>query len=90
MHLKISLSQFAITASDGQTLADPEVRFGGGGGRQLLAGGPNPPPFSTFSPDLGHFILKLLNFDHYFLFHFYCFYSFWSGPPRRLGLGEGG
>ena len=29
---------------------------------------PNLPPFSSFSAELGHFILKLLNLDIYFLF----------------------
>ena len=40
-----------------------------GGGGQILAEGPNLPPFSSFSTDLGHFILKkLLNLDIYFIF----------------------
>ena len=38
--------------------------------------GPNLPPFSALSADLGHFILKLLNFDIYFLFYvnFLCLF----------------
>ena len=39
--------------------------FGGG---QVLAEGPNLPPFSSYSTDLGHFILKFLYFD-IFLFY---------------------
>ena len=36
---------------------------------EVLAEGPNLFPFSSISTDLGHFILKLLNFDIYFLFY---------------------
>ena len=50
-----------------QTLADAAGRFFGGGG--FLTEGPNLPPFSSLSTDLGHFILKLPNFDIYFLFY---------------------
>ena len=35
-------------------------------GGAVLAEGPNLPPFTSFSTDLGHFILNLLNFDIYF------------------------
>ena len=34
---------------------------------------PNLPPFSTFSTDLGHLILKLLNFDVYVSFFLFIF-----------------
>ena len=66
-------------------LADPAVRFFFGGGGQVLAEGPNLPPFSSFSMDLGYFILKLLNFDMYFLFYV-KFLSLFS----RLGGGRNG
>ena len=65
-------------ASD--TRADPADRFGGGG--NFWPRGPNLPPFSTFSMDLGHFILTLLNFDTYFLcyvYFLYLFICFWGG-----------
>ena len=39
-----------------------------GGGGKFWRRGPNIPPFSCFSADLGHFILKLLNFDIYFFY----------------------
>ena len=42
------------------------VFFWGGG--KLWRRGPSLPPFSSFSTDLGHFILNLLNFDIYFYF----------------------
>ena len=38
--------------------------------------GPNLPPFWTLSTDLGHFILKLLNFDVIFVFYLYFFYIY--------------
>ena len=52
-------------------------------GTKFWRRGPNLPPFSSLSTDLGHFILKLLNFDIYFLFYvqFLCLFS---------RLGEGG
>ena len=37
----------------------------------------SPTPFFIFSPDLGHFILNLQNFDIFTLM-FYFSYSFWS------------
>ena len=40
-----------------------------GAGGKSWRRGPNLPPFSSFSTDLGHFVLKLLNFDIYFLFY---------------------
>ena len=55
--------------------------------------GPNLPPFSTLSTDLGHFILKLLNFDIYFLFYvnFLYLFSRFGGTKhtfRALGGGD--
>ena len=47
-----------------QTRADPADRFGEGG--KFWPRRPNLPPFSIFSTDLGHFILKLLNFDIFY------------------------
>ena len=38
---------------------------------KVLAEGPNLPPFSSFSTDLDHFILKLMNFDIYLLFCYF-------------------
>ena len=52
------------------------------GGSKFWPRGPNLLPFSTFSADLGHFILKLLNFDIYFIFNVYFLYLF-----RRFGWG---
>ena len=53
-----------------QSLADPaNFFFFGGGGGQVLAERPKLPPFSSFSTDLGQFILRLLNFDIYVLFY---------------------
>ena len=46
--------------------ADPADRFFWGGGKSWRRG-PKLPPFSSFSTDLGHFILKLLNFDIFML-----------------------
>ena len=40
--------------------------------------GPNLPPFSTLSTDLGHFILKLLHFD-IFVYFLYLFSRFFFG-----------
>ena len=55
------------------TWADPADRFWG----KFWLRGPNLSPFSTFSTDLGHFILKMLNFDIIFiLFIFYIYLSF--------------
>ena len=55
----------------------------GGGG---LAEGPNLTPFSSFSTDLGHFILNLLNLDIYVLFYvtFLSLFSRFWGPKRPL------
>ena len=44
---------------------------------------PNLPQFSNFSPDLGHFIFKLQNFD-IFMFHLLC--SFLSGDRSPHAL----
>ena len=46
--------------------ADPADRFFLGGGGKSWRRGPNLPPLSSFSTDLGHFILTLLYFDIYF------------------------
>ena len=48
---------------------------------EILAEGPNLPPFSSFTTDLGHFILKLLNFAFifYFMLHFYVYLVVWGG-----------
>ena len=53
-----------------------ELFFLGGGGGGGVEGkfwrrGPNLPPFSSFSTDLGQFILILLNFDIY-VSHYLC------------------
>ena len=67
------------------------VFFWGGG--KVWWRGPNLPPFSSFSTDLGHFILRLLNFDIYFLFHvkFSSLFSRLGGAKRAtLGLWGGG
>ena len=56
-----------------QKTASNKVECTGGSsgpfGGQSWRRGPNLPPFSSFSTDLGHCILKLLNFDIYFLFY---------------------
>ena len=60
--------------------------FGGG---EFWRRGPNLPPASSFSTDLGHFILKLLNFDIYFLFYvkFLTLFSRFGGAKQAsLGL----
>ena len=69
----------------------------GGSSRSFLGAmswrrGPNLPPFSSFSTDLGHFILKSLKFA--FLFYFVKFLSLFSrfflgggGKQATLGLG---
>ena len=68
--------------------ADPAERLGWG---QILAEGANLPPFSSFSTDLGHFILNLLNFYFYFLFYvkFLSLFSRWGGKQATLGLWGG-
>ena len=48
--------------------ADPADRFFFWGGKSWRRVS-NLLPFSSFSTDLGHFILKLRNFDIYFLFY---------------------
>ena len=61
------------------------------GGTKFWRRGPYLPPFSSFSTDLGHFILKLLNFDIYFLFHV-KFLSLFSrfAEAKQVILGLGG
>ena len=63
------------------------------GGTKSWRRGPNLPPFSSFSTDLGHFILKSLNLDIYFLFYvkFLSLFSrFGVGKQAILGLWGGG
>ena len=57
------------------------------GGANLWRRGSNLPPFSSFSTDVGHFILKLLNFDIYFLFYVQFLSLFGGGKQDALGLG---
>ena len=49
-------------------------------GAKFWPRGPKLPPFSTFFTDLGHFIVKLLNFDvFHFMFIFYIYLVvFWG------------
>ena len=65
--------------------ADPADRFFWGG--KSWRRGPNLPPLSSFSTDLGHFILKLLNFDIYFLFYVNFLSLFRRGGGKQATLG---
>ena len=62
-----------------------------GGGTSLGGEGHNLPPFSSFSADLGHSVLKLLNFDIHFLFYvkflsfFFVVLGGQTGHLRPLG-----
>ena len=60
----------ASVSASTSALTDPANRFGrgGGGGGKFWPRGPNLPPFSTFSVNLGHFIWMLLNFDIFCIF----------------------
>ena len=57
-------------------------RLGGGG--KFWSRGPNLPPFTTFCIDLSHFILKLLNFDIYFLFYVYLYIYLVGGGGQNI------
>ena len=56
-----------------------------GGGGQVMAEGPNLPPFSSFSSDLGHFILKLLKVVLIYV-NFLSLFSRLGGKQATLGL----
>ena len=51
------------------SLLDPADHLGD----KFLPSRPNLPPFSTVFTDLGHFMLKLLNFDIYFFYFMFIF-----------------
>ena len=73
-------------------LADPADRFFFGGGASFDRWDLTwvPTPFSTFSTDLGHFVLELLNFDICMLIFYYL--VIWVGQNRPLyafGVGHG-
>ena len=64
--------------------------WGGGGGGKFLPSGPNLPPFSAFFTDLGHLVLKLLNFNIYSTFIFYiCYLVIWVAQTGHYAFGEG-
>ena len=68
--------------------ADPVDRFRGRGKFWQNGPTPNLPPFSNFVADLGHFILKLLNFV-IFMFIFYIYLVVLERPKHSERWGHG-